>query len=99
MVQLDKDGSLGEEINQARKEINDLLDSEEIYWSQHSKAHWLRERDRNTKFFHARAFERSKKNTILGIWDKIGNWCGDQDSIAKTAISYFEEIYSTSFLN
>ena len=31
LIQLDNDGSLGEEINQVRKEINDLLDSEEIY--------------------------------------------------------------------
>lgn len=35
----------------------------------------------------------------MGIWDKYENWCGDQDSIAKAAISYFEEIYSTSFPN
>lgn len=33
LVQLDRDGLLGEEINQARKEINAVLDSEEIYWS------------------------------------------------------------------
>ena len=39
LIQLDDDGSLGEEINQTRKEINDLLDSEEIYWVQRSKAH------------------------------------------------------------
>ena len=88
---------MGEEVNQARKEINDPLDNKEIYWGLHSKAHWLREGHRNTKFFHARVFERKKQNTILGIWDKDGNWCGDQDSIAKVAISYFEEIYSTSF--
>ena len=31
LIQHDDDGSLGEEINQTRKEINDLLDSEEIY--------------------------------------------------------------------
>ena len=88
---------MGEEVNQARKEINDPLDNKEIYWGLRSKAHWLREGHRNTKFFHARVFERKKQNTILGIWDKDGNWCGDQDSIAKVAISYFEEIYSTSF--
>lgn len=35
----------------------------------------------------------------MGIWDKTGNWCGDQESIVKTIISYFEEIYSTSSLN
>ena len=90
---------MGDEINQARKEINDLLDSEEIYWCQQSKAHWLREGDRNTKFLHARASERRKQNPILGIWDKFENWCGDQDSIARAAVSYFDEIYSTSSLN
>ena len=31
LIQLDNDGSLGGEINHLRKEINDLLDSEEIY--------------------------------------------------------------------
>jgi len=99
LVESDRDGLLGDEINQMRKEINDLIDSEEIYWCQRSKAHWLWEGDRNTKFFHARASKRRKQNTIFGIWDKFDNWCGDQDSIARAAISYFEEIYSSSLPN
>ena len=97
LIQLDTDGSLGEEINQVRKEINDHLDSEEIFWGQRAKAHWLREGDKNTKFFHAKASERRKQNTILGIWDKNGMWCEDQESIAKAAASYFEEIFSSSY--
>ena len=99
MVQLDGDGQFGEEIKQVRKDINDLIDSEELYWCQRSKAHWVKEGDRNTKYFHARASERRKQNTILGIWDKFDCWCGDQDSIARAAISYFEEIYTTSWPN
>ena len=55
LVQLDGDGQFGEEIKQVRKDINDLIDSEELYWCQCSKAHWLKEGDRNTKYFHARA--------------------------------------------
>ena len=39
MTQQDKDGTLGVEINKVRKEINGLLDDEEIYWGQHSKVH------------------------------------------------------------
>ena len=81
---------MGEEINQVRKEINDLLDSEEIFWRQHAKAHWLREGDKNTKYFHAKASKSRKQNTILGIWDKNGNWCGDQDSIARVVVSYLK---------
>ena len=60
LVQLDGDGQFGEEIKQVRKDINDLIDSEELYWCQRSKAHWLKEGDRNTKYFHARASERRK---------------------------------------
>lgn len=61
LIQLDRDGSLCEEVNQARKEINNLLNSEEIYWGQRSKTHWLKEGDRNTKFFHVRASKRRGK--------------------------------------
>ena len=41
MVRRDRDGSLGREINKMRKEINDLLDSEEILWQQRAKVQWL----------------------------------------------------------
>ena len=41
----DQQGNLGAEINQLRKEINDLLDSEETMWHQRSKVHWYREGD------------------------------------------------------
>ena len=49
----DKDGTLSTKINSLRREINDLLDNEEIYWGQRAKAHWLKEGDKNTRFFHA----------------------------------------------
>ncbi|XP_065637920.1 uncharacterized protein LOC136071032 [Quercus suber] len=49
----DQQGSQEADINHLRNEINDLLDSEETLWRQRSKVHWYRERDRNTKFFHA----------------------------------------------
>ena len=65
-------------------------------WHQHSKVHWFREGDRNTKFFHARASDRRKKNTILGLWNNDGKWCEDKDSIAATAVSYFQNIYTTT---
>ena len=63
----EKDEDLSLEINRLRGEINDLLDDEEIYWGQRAKAHWLKEGDRNTKFFHVQTSERRKQNTIVGI--------------------------------
>ena len=48
------------------------------------------------KFFHSKALQRRKKNTISGIWDENGNWCDTNESIAATAIAYFEALFTTS---
>ena len=96
MILQDRDGSHGAEINKLRKEINVLLDSEETMWSQRSKAHWLKEGDHNTKFFHYHASERRRKNSINGILDANGRWCETNESIVATAVSFFEDLYTTS---
>ena len=75
LVLKDRDGSRGNKINTLRQEINDLLDSEEIIWQQRSKVQWMGLGDRNTKYFHSKASERKKKNTINKIMDENGNWC------------------------
>jgi len=75
LVLRDRDGRRGNKINTLRQEINDLLDSEEIIWQQRSKVQWMGLGDRNTKYFHSKASERKKKNTINKIMDKNGNWC------------------------
>ena len=56
----EKDEDLSLEINRLRGKLNDLLDDEEMYWGQRAKAHWLKEGDKNTKFFHAQALEVRK---------------------------------------
>ena len=58
LVLRDHNGSNGCEINKLRQEINDLLDCEEIMWQQRSKVQWMGLGDRNTKYFHTKAFER-----------------------------------------
>ena len=75
LVLRDRDGSRGNKINTLRQEINDLLDSEEIIWQQRSKVQWMGLGDHNTKYFHSKASERKKKNTINKIMDENGNWC------------------------
>ena len=97
MVARDRDGRMEGEINKVRKEINDLLDNEEIMWQQRAKVQWLGLGDKNSKYFHFKASERKKKNTILRLMDEEGKWCNSKDGIAGIAMSYFEKLYTISY--
>ena len=48
----DIDRQNGAKINRLRREINELLDEEEMWWQQRSRVQWLGEGDHNTKYFH-----------------------------------------------
>ena len=58
---------------------------------------WLGFGDQNTKYFHSKALDRSRKNTISCILDEEGNWHDSPDSIAEVVVSYFKNLYSFAY--
>ncbi|KAL0428096.1 UNVERIFIED_CONTAM: hypothetical protein Slati_2984400 [Sesamum latifolium] len=45
-------------------ELEELREREELLWKQHGKTQWLKERDRNTVYFHHRASSRPSSHVI-----------------------------------
>ena len=86
-----------EEIQALKKEINETMIREEMMWNQRSRAVWVKCGDQNTKFFHATASNRHRKNRIDGLYDLGGRWCEDSDEVDGIILDYFRDIYSTSF--
>jgi exonuclease III len=52
------------EIRRIADHMDELLYHEEMMWLQQSRISWLREGDRNTRFFHMQAKWRTRKNKI-----------------------------------
>ncbi|KAG8639526.1 uncharacterized protein LOC110608125 [Manihot esculenta] len=52
-------------IHEAYQKFFQLLHDREVQWKQRAKVFWLRERDANTRFFHAMAIDRKRKNNVL----------------------------------
>ncbi|KAM0845547.1 hypothetical protein ACQ4PT_056296 [Festuca glaucescens] len=63
------------------KQLCELFEREEIMARQRSRVDWLREGDRNTAFFHARASARKKNNRINVLVRDDGSKCDDQEGI------------------
>jgi hypothetical protein len=78
-----------------KDEIHGLLDQEESKWKQRAKEDWLRHGDRNTKYFHACANQRKRRNTIGSIRDVEGQEYTTPEGIETAFINYYKQLFST----
>jgi hypothetical protein len=89
-------GESFETIKTLRAEINVLLKKEEKMWRQRSRSTWLKEGDRNTKYFHGRASQRRRRNNIKGVRDQAGIWQDNDDQVARVFLEYYRSLFTSS---
>lgn len=86
----------GDEIKKTERQIDNILLNEEIYWKQRSRANWLREGDKNTKYFHTKASTRKRKNRISGLEDEDRVWTEEVEGVERLFCEYFQNIFTTT---
>uniref|UniRef100_A0A2N9FPX8 Uncharacterized protein n=1 Tax=Fagus sylvatica TaxID=28930 RepID=A0A2N9FPX8_FAGSY len=59
-------------------------------------ATWLKDGDRNTKYFHGRASQRKRRNTIKGVRDQAGIWHENEVQVARVFLEYYRTLFTTS---
>eukprot|EP00253_Pinus_taeda_P018078 PITA_18078 len=80
-------------IRDLEKKRHKLLGIEEATWRLKIRALWLKEGDRDTKFFHRFTNNRTDTNLIWDIQVDSGNKLFSQEEISKEAVSYFGNFY------
>ncbi|KAM0890726.1 hypothetical protein ACQ4PT_026820 [Festuca glaucescens] len=82
------------DIRQETDHMNELLYREEMLWMQRSRINWLKEGDRNTRFFHQKAVWRARKNRIKKLKDDAGMSKDTPSDMERMATSYFKELFT-----
>ena len=72
------------------------MDKEERMWRQRSRTMYLKDEDRNTRFFHCQATQRQRRNLIIGIKDQANIWCTKPDQISAIFLAYYQQLFSSS---
>uniref|UniRef100_A0A2N9HC19 Reverse transcriptase zinc-binding domain-containing protein n=1 Tax=Fagus sylvatica TaxID=28930 RepID=A0A2N9HC19_FAGSY len=76
-----------------KAELENVLLLEEIKWRQTSRATWLREGDKNTKFFHRVANSNRRFNSIDHLMVN-GTVTTDQSEIGEGLVSFYKGLFS-----
>lgn len=70
------------------------LKLQEIFWHQRARLNWVIGGDRNSRFFHAMAVVRHRRNQIQSIQDGEGNWITGERGVRSAFITHFRSIYA-----
>lgn len=80
----------GDHIRELKADVEKLAKTDEIFWRQRSRVSWLKDGDRNSRFFHSKASHRKTRNTITGLVSSHGDWCTDGESMSDIVLDYFQ---------
>ena len=74
--------------------LSEVLTREEIMEKQRSRISWLREGDRNTEFFQAKARTRGRTNRIKQLTADDGRVFTEQEDLERLACEFYQNLFS-----
>jgi hypothetical protein len=83
-------------IRSLQNEVDVALADEESKWRQRAKEQWLKLGDKNSKYFHACASQKNRRNKIHRVEDEEGQVCDSQEDIEAAFLHYYQNLFSTS---
>jgi hypothetical protein len=76
--------------------LHALLAKNERLWRQRSRVEWLKNGDRNTRYFHCKATQRKRRNHVYRLKDQAGVWTSQLDQVPPLFIEYYSSLFNTA---
>ncbi|XP_031127486.1 uncharacterized protein LOC116029577 [Ipomoea triloba] len=77
------------------RELNAVLDQEETLWFQKSRRDWIKDGDRNTRYYHTSTMIRRNKSRVR-LLKLQGEWTDDPLRVSTHIIDYFSALFCRS---
>ena len=92
------DANILELCNAEAAALDEIHRLEESYWHARGRANEIRDGDKNTKYFHHKASQRKRRNSIHGMLDENGVWKNGREEIGNIVHDYFAELFASGNL-
>lgn len=79
--------------------IENLLDQEEVYWTEQGHVNWLHRGDRNTKYFTQFASARRRRNLIKKLRNNENGWVEGNDKLNPLIRDYFGGLFNSELVD
>lgn len=86
------DKSKSEQAEKLNLDWENLCKQEEIFWRQKSRVQWLKEGERNTRFFHRSTLTNRTHNRISSILNEDGELWTTHENIEAVMVQHFKGI-------
>lgn len=81
-----------------KRSYQSFIGKSRFFWRQRSKVLWLKEGEKNSKFFHNAALVRKQNNIINKLHSDDGPWM-EGSTMVGVFVDYFLELFTTFQLN
>ena len=81
---------------QLKAEVAELLRVEEKMWQQRSHVHWMVSGDQNSSYFHNRASQQFRRNSITELKDSQGRLASSEEEVSGMIIDYYKKLFTSS---
>ncbi|KAF7827642.1 reverse transcriptase [Senna tora] len=77
-----------------KQELEDILNQEETLWYQKVRCAWIKDGDRNTKYYHTKAINRRRRNKILMLKKENGEWEENLEEVKGIVVKFFKDLFN-----